>query len=175
MEHALVPSVNLEERLEQWITLYGEAILRTCYVYLSDRTQAEDAAQDTFLKAWNNMGQFEGRGDCTEKSWLMRIAINTCRDYQRSRWFRYVDRRKALDELPEMLGGTSPEDRSLFLDILRMPEKYKQVILLYYYQEMTLQEVSDALGVSRSTVHHRLQKAQEQLKLTWLGRDEDEE
>jgi RNA polymerase sigma-70 factor (ECF subfamily) len=160
-----------EQRLEQWITQYGNAILRTCFVYLSDAGQAEDAMQDTFLKAWHCMDQFEGRNGCSEKTWLMRIAINICRDYQHSRWFRHVDMSRVLTEIPMHFDDVLSEGRILLLDILRLPEKYKQVILLYYYQEMTLQEVADALSISRATVQSRLHKAKGLLKLTLTGRD----
>jgi len=160
-----------EELLGKWIAQYGNAILRACFVYLSDAAQAEDAMQDTFLKAWNRMDQFEKRNGGSEKAWLMRIAINVCHDYHRSRWFRHVDRAKGLEDIPVHTEAVPPEDHLLMMDILRLPEKYKQVILLYYYQEMTLQEVSDTLGVSRSSVHLRLQKAQKMLKQSLTGRE----
>jgi RNA polymerase sigma-70 factor (ECF subfamily) len=81
----------------------------------------------------------------------MRIAVNVCRDYQRSKWFRHVDMSRVLTEIPVHFDEVLPEDRVLLMDIFRLPEKYKQVILLYYYQEMTLQEVADALSISRVT------------------------
>jgi RNA polymerase sigma-70 factor (ECF subfamily) len=160
-----------EKRLEQWIAQYGNAILRTCFVYLSDAGQAEDAMQDTFLKAWHCMEQFERRKECSEMKWLMRIAVNVCRDYQRSKWFRHVDMSRVLTEIPVHFDEVLPEDRVLLMDIFRMPEKYKQVILLYYYHEMTLQEVADALSISRATVQNRLHKAKGLLRLTLTGRD----
>jgi RNA polymerase sigma factor (sigma-70 family) len=171
LENTAVTSAIREQLLEKWITQYGNAILRTCFVYLSDTAQAEDAMQDTFLKAWNSMNQFERRNEDSEKAWLMRIAINICHDYHRSKWFRHVDRSKVLEALPVHLDSILPQDRSLLLDILQLPEKYKQVILLYYYQEMTLQEVSDVLRISHSTVHLRMQKAQKLLAQALVGRD----
>lgn len=160
-----------EQRLERWINQYGNEILRTCFVYLSDAGKAEDAMQDTFLKAWHCMEQFESRNGCGEKAWLMRIAVNVCRDYQHSKWFRHVDMSRALTEIPVHFDDVLPEDRVLLLDILRLPEKCKQVVLLYYYQEMTLQEVAQALSVSRATVQSRLHKAKGLLKLTLPGRE----
>ena len=169
MGNAAVPSAVREQRLEEWITKYGNAILRTCFICLSDAALAEDAMQDTFLKAWHSMGQFEGRNGCSEKTWLMRIAMNICHDYRRSKWFRYVDLSKTLEGIPMHLDAVLPEDRTLLLDILRLPAKCRQVILLYYYQEMTLQEVAQALGISRASVQRRLQKAQGLLKQTLTG------
>ncbi|MBO5501664.1 MAG: sigma-70 family RNA polymerase sigma factor, partial [Clostridia bacterium] len=67
---------------------YGDAILRFCTLQLRDVKLAEDAAQDVFIKAWKAMDGFQGRS--SEKTWLYRIAINTCRDYQRTGWFRWM-------------------------------------------------------------------------------------
>lgn len=163
-----------EKRLERWIGEYGDSVLRTCFVLLGDAAQAEDAMQDTFIKAWRHTEQFEGRGGCGEKTWLMRIAVNTCRDYRRGSWFRHVDLSRALEELPPALQAVEPEDRSLLLDIMRLPEKHRQVILLYYYQEMTLEEAAQALRIGKSAVHHRLRAAQELLRQALMGRNRDE-
>jgi RNA polymerase sigma-70 factor (ECF subfamily) len=149
-------------------------VLRTCFVYLSDASLAEDAMQDTFLKAWRGMDTFEGRNGCSEKTWLLRIAINVCHSYARSRWFRHVDLKRTLETLPAAYQTIFPEDRSLFLDILRLPEKYKQMILLYYYQDLTLEECAQALSVSRSAAHQRLKKAQALLRPSLGGRDQYE-
>jgi RNA polymerase sigma-70 factor (ECF subfamily) len=74
-------------------------------------------------------------------------------------------------EIPVHFDNVLPEDRVLLLDILRLPEKYKQVILLYYYQEMTSQEVALALSISRAAIQNRLHKAKGLLKLTLTGRE----
>ena len=89
---------------------YGDALVRMCCLYLNDASLAQDAAQDTFIKAWRNLGQF--RGECDERTWLMRIAINTCRDYHRTAWLRHVDRGTPLEALPEAArGGCAPGRR----------------------------------------------------------------
>ena len=58
MEHAERSCMTREERLSSWIELYSDAILRTCFLYLSDHAQAEDALQDTWMKAWRHMGEY---------------------------------------------------------------------------------------------------------------------
>ncbi len=163
-----------EMRLEQWIRAYGTAVLRTCFVSLGDVRDAEDAMQETFLKAWRAMDKYEQRNGASEKTWLMHIALNVCRDMRRSRWFRHIDMRRALDELPQGVTGVLPEDQTLLLDIMQLPDKYKQPILLYYYQDMTLEETAQALGLSKSTVHNHLRKAEQLLRLTLLAPDENQ-
>ncbi|MGN0754028.1 MAG: RNA polymerase sigma factor [Aristaeellaceae bacterium] len=153
----------------QWIDAYSDDIKKICYIYLTDRGQAEDALQDTFLKAWRSMPDYERRGIENDKAWLMRIAINTCRDLYRTGWFRHVDRRQELEVVAANLAYQDPVDHELAIDICRLPEKYKQVILLYYYQDMTLREAAQTLGVPVSTVQRRLKKAESLLKMEWTG------
>ena len=68
--------------LERLVLQYQQPLLRTCFLYLRDRTLAEDAVQETFLKAYRSLASF--RGECSEKTWLMKIAMNTCCDLRRA-------------------------------------------------------------------------------------------
>lgn len=160
-----------EVRMETMIRQWGTSVLRTCFMCLSDAQQAEDAMQDTFLKAWRNLDQFERRNGASEKTWLMHIAINVCRDYRRTRWFRHVDMSRALEDVPLHVDDALPEDRELLMDVLALPEKLRQPILLYYYQDMTLEETAEALGASKSAIHNRLRRAEGMLKITLTGGD----
>lgn len=160
-----------EKLLEEWIRQYGDSILRTCFVCLSDVREAEDAMQETFIKAWRAMDRFERRNGASEKTWLTHIAVNVCRDIKRTRWFRHVDMRRALEEIPQSMSCVLPEDRDLLLDIMQLPDKYRQPILLYYYQDMTMEAVAEALGTTKSTVYNRLKKAQTLLKCSLTGGD----
>ena len=159
MTDALVPGESRELRLEAWLTAYGDAVLRMCFIYLADRQLAEDALQDTFLKAWHRMDSFEARSGASAKTWIMRIAINTCKDYRRSAWFRHVDMAKAIEDMPLSAPDTTDESRALFMDVMRLPDKLKQVILLYYFHNLTMAETAEALGISRQAVQYRLNKA----------------
>ncbi|MBQ4074416.1 MAG: sigma-70 family RNA polymerase sigma factor [Clostridia bacterium] len=98
MEVVKGPDSIREEKLSQMVMQYEESLIRMCAVYLQDIQLAEDAVQDTFVKAYKHLHSF--RGDSSEKTWLMKIAINTCRDIRRQSWHRYVDRRVNLDFLP---------------------------------------------------------------------------
>ncbi len=88
MSTAEVPHMR-DQAFVQLVETHGDSLLRMCCLYLNDRHLEEDAVQDTFVKAYRSLARF--RGDCSEKTWLMRIAINTCKNYRRSPWHRWVD------------------------------------------------------------------------------------
>lgn len=148
----------LEQAMEQWEV----PLLRTCYLLVKDVALAEDAVQDTFVKAWQAHDHF--RGEASEKSWLMRIAVNTCRDLRRGKWFRHVDRQVRMEDLPEPAEPFQWEDDTVTRAILALPNGLRQVVTLRYYQGFTAQEVAEILKLSRRTVHYRLEKAERLLK-----------
>ena len=174
MNVALVPGEVRVKRLEMWMDTYQDAVLRTCYMMLSDRAQAEDALQDTFLKAWRSMDAFEARNGASEKTWILKIAINTCKNYRRSAWFRRVDKTKIIEELPAALTGVTEESRDMFLTVMTLEEKLKQVVFLYYYHELTYKEIGEMLSITAPAVKKRLDKAIKILKSQLEGRDWDE-
>ena len=150
------------ERLEYLMHAYGTDIKRFYTVQLRDAALAEDAAQEVFLKAWRALETF--RGESSEKTWLIRIALNTCRDYQRTGWFRFMDRRVTPDDLPEQSVDFSFEDDTVAGEIAVLPPRLKAVILLRYYEGMGLRESAEALGVSLATANRRLKKARQILR-----------
>lgn len=154
------------DALERMVEQHQAALLQVCFMMLHDRALAEDAVQETFLKAYRAMASF--RGDCSEKTWLTRIAVNTCRDMKRGAWFRYVDRR-VTDAESAYVPALQTEDgdaEELAQAIVRLPEKYREVVLLYYVQDMTMKEIADTLGIAVSSVSGRLKKACARLRRT---------
>ena len=150
--------------LTHWVREYSDSLLRLCFIQLTDRTLAEDALQETFIKAWKALSRSDAAPIQNAKAWLCRIALNECSDLRRSRWMRHVDAAQALEMLPPSQLAVEPEDRTLLLDILAMPEKYRQVLILYHYQRLTMREVAQVLGADVSTVHARLKKAEGMLR-----------
>ena len=171
MESVQDPGSLRDQTIERLIRQYQTPLLRLCCIQLQDRALAEDAVQETFLKAYKGFEQF--RGDCSEKTWLTRIAINTCRDLQRGSWFRFTDRRVTPEVLP--IGTVQPdtEDLDLSLAVMKLPPKMREAILLYYYQDMGTEEIAETLGLTQSTVSYRLQKSREKLRKLLEGRDPD--
>ena len=145
----------LEGAMEQ----YEESLLRMCFACLNAAALAEDAVQETFLKAYRALDRF--RGDAEEKTWLLRIAINTCRDLRRSAWFRHVDRKVTLDGLGEPASAQewSEWDDPLTRAVMGLRPKYREAVLLCCYQGLTGQEAASVLKISRSAVMNRLRQA----------------
>ena len=162
-----VQGPDREERLNHMVITHEKDLLRLCCVYLRDISLAQDAVQETFLKAYRRMDRFEGKA--SEKTWLMRIAINTCKDMLRGSWFRHVDHSAALDDLPLPVSPPSVEHIALTTAILALPRKYMEVILLHCDQGMTVRETARALGITPPAVTNRLKKAREQLRIALEG------
>lgn len=171
MEVVKGPDSVLEERFCQMAEAHQTALLRLCFVLLRDHALAEDAVQETFLKAYRAYAAY--RGDCGEKTWLTRIAVNVCRDIKRRAWFRLVDRRVTLEQLPEPAVPFEEKDDSLFQAILQLPAREREALILYYYQDLSMAEISQALGTPLSTVGSRLKRARKRLKAMLEGGEEE--
>lgn len=155
---------------ERLVETYQTALLRTCFLYLRDQELARDAVQETFLKAYQSWDAF--RGESSEKTWLMKIAVNQCRDERKSAWSRHVIRRVTPDQLPPAAVPFTPREESLIQDVMRLPAKLREVTLLYYYQGMNVNEIAQALGIRHSSVSERLKRAREKLRDLLEGGDD---
>lgn len=163
---------DLEARFTALVEAYQTPLLRMCCLWLEDQTMAEDAVQETFVKAWRAMPSF--RADSDIKTWLMRIAINTCRDMRRSRWARHINGRVTPDMLPEKPADMPERYLEIEIAIAELPLKLREVILLYYYQDMQTDDIARALGIARVSVSGRLRRAREKLRETLKGAGFDE-
>lgn len=149
-------------KIEELIDLYGNDILRLCLAYLGQRQLAEDAFQETFLRAWKAADSF--RGDSDVKTWLSSIAVNICRDMLRSGWFRMMRKSQPVETLLDLAAPQGEWIESpVRTAVLNLPGRYREVIVLYYDQGMTISEIARLLGLSENTVSTRLRRARKQL------------
>ncbi len=151
-----------ETTLSDWYDRYRTDILRYCYMFLGNPTDAEDATQETFLKVWRNIGRFEARNGSSPKTWIIRIAGNTCRDYLKRGWHRHESSLITPEDL-QKLGNAPEEDREMLMDIMNLPQEYRQVILLIFWNGMTIRETAKWMNTSESTVFRRLEKAKKMI------------
>jgi len=153
-----------EQELVQLMHTYGDSIKRMCCVYLKDLSAAEDAAQDTFIKAYAHIDEVIDGEIANTRAWLSRIAINTCKDALRSSWMRYIDRRRSIEELPLAAPAGHEDNLALTEAITRLPQKYKDIVLLHYYQGLTLRTCAQVLGISAPTATRHLSQAMKRLR-----------
>ncbi len=159
-----------ELNLEALVETCGDRLLRLCTLYLGEVHLAEDAVQDTFLKALRAQEAF--RGESAPETWLTRIAVNVCKDYLRSPWRR---RRVSAEVLEQCtVPGPEPEDDTLARAVMALPAKYRSVVVLYYYQEWEVPEIAQALGCSEDAVRMRMSRARRMLKDKLEGGRQDE-
>ena len=153
-----------DQFLERLMNEYGDELLRTCYLYLKDYQLAEDAVQDTFIKAMKSYDSFEHRS--SEKTWLMRIAINCCKNVMRTRWFR--TRQNNLENHMNGMGDDPIDDflekDSVSAAIMALNADDRQIIVLYYYQELSVKEIAMVIGKSENTTIQRLNRARGKMK-----------
>lgn len=156
-----VSETDSRKEIERLMEEYGSSLLRMSAIYLKDAFLAQDAVQETFLKAYRHLNDY--RGESSEKTWLTSILINTCRDMLKTAYFRHHSRMN-MDMLSETPADFRFPDNTVISEVMRLPAKYRVVVLLRYYEEMKIKEVSSALKLSVGKTRSRLNKANEILR-----------
>ncbi|MBQ8161710.1 MAG: sigma-70 family RNA polymerase sigma factor [Clostridia bacterium] len=172
MQGLKAPEPSAEESFTEIVETYQASLLRMCYLMLHDTGLAEDAVQETMIKAYRSLSTF--RNESQLKTWLMSIAINTCRDMRRGAWWKHIRCSVTLEEIHRAVPPASDDVIALNMEIAKLPSKLREVVLLYYYQDMTTEQIAGALNVAPSTVCVRLKKAREKLRLAMKGEAFDE-
>ncbi|MHB8129475.1 MAG: RNA polymerase sigma factor [Mobilitalea sp.] len=156
---------------EQWISkewmldryeLYKTMLFRIAFSYLSNKHDCEDILQEAFIKLCYHSPDFPN--DEEEKRWIIRITINLCKNHLKSFWYR---NKINIDEVIEY--ASAPEDKEVLLEILHLPQKYKIVIHLYYFEGYKISEIKDILKLSESAVKMRLKRGRELLRIEMEG------
>jgi RNA polymerase sigma-70 factor, ECF subfamily len=145
------------EAFDRLVERYQRDVYRLCYRYVNNHQDANDMAQDVFLKAYRAIGRF--RGDSSFSTWLYRIAVNTCLNFRAAR-------RLPQDELSDQIAdrGASAAERMHDAErsaevrraVSRLPEKQRATLILKIYQDLTHEEVAGILGSSVGTVKANL-------------------
>ena len=148
-----------EEEVARAIRQYADMVRRICLLHLKNEADTEDIFQTVFLKYALTSTSFESPEH--EKAWLIRVTINGCRDLLRH-WFR---NRTVPLERAVTQAGVEDEQRSQVLEaVLRLPEQYRRVVYLHYYEGYTAPQVAGLLGKNVNTVYTLLARARQRLK-----------
>ncbi|QGU96865.1 sigma-70 family RNA polymerase sigma factor [Clostridium bovifaecis] len=162
----------MEKETERLMNLYGNDVLRISYLYLKDMQGAEDAFQEVFFKIYKKYSSFNGKS--SEKTWVISITINVCKDLLRSSWLKRIFLTDKI--IPEEHEDTDKsaiklvENRILLDEVMSLKPSLKDVVVLYYYQQFDTKEISKILGIAEGTVRSRLHRAREILKNKLNGR-----
>ena len=159
-------AMNIETLYEQ----YANDVLRVCYFYLNDRYQAEEVCQDVFVRLMTSDTQLTPGH---EKAWLLKVALNRCRDLWRSGWVkRVVLGSTAFELIPaENTQDRRDDEEAMMTAIHRLPTQFREVILLFYYQNFGISEIAEILSLPEGTISSRLSRARGKLKGILEGGD----
>lgn len=155
---------------------YLKMVYRISFHYFGNREDAEDITQDVFTKLYQSKVRMDKEEDV--KAWLIRVTTNTCHSYFRNPFRR---RKTEIDEneLENIIGTSSSEqeivNRKVIMDaVLSLPEHYRIIVYLYYYEEYSIGQISNALKIKETTIQTRLSRARDKLKVA-LGDSFSEE
>ena len=156
----------MSQQLENFIYEHGEELLRLAYTYVKKHEVAEDIVQDVLLKAYEQRGQFLGKA--SYKTYLYRMTINRCYDYFRSWSYRntvLTDQLTKIIKNPQRSDQIDNENPTYVGEcILKLPIKYREVLILYYYKDLSQEEIAELLSISVNTVKTRMVRGRERLK-----------
>lgn len=146
--------------------LYINSIYRVALNGCKNPHDAEDVVQTVFMKLWQSNIRFDD--DCHAKRWLIRVTVNECNNLWRSPWRKNTT---SLDELTHEPAFSSEEKSDLYYTVKELPQKYRTVVYLYYFEDYSIRETSEILGISETAVQTRLLRARkflkERLKEAW--------
>lgn len=146
---------------ENVIKRYFDMVYKLALSQTKNKTAADDVVQEVFLRYIEHEGDFKDTEHI--KAWLIRVTINCSKSTFLSSWYRKTE------PLTEDLVFTEPEKSEVYYSVLELDLKYRAVIHLYYYEDMSVEEISKALNIKTGTVKSRLYRGREMLKKKLKG------
>ncbi|WP_412888576.1 sigma-70 family RNA polymerase sigma factor [Bacillus sp. 1P06AnD] len=155
--------------LGEIMDLYGQSILELVYSYVRDTALAEDLTQEIFVKCYRSLHTYNGQAKL--KTWLWRIAINHCKDYLKSWYHRKVS---INEKIADVAGSSTVNIEKMVMDnedeqvlakaVYQLPLKFREIIYLHYFEELTLKEIGQIIKVKENTIKTRLRRAKQLLR-----------
>lgn len=153
--------LRTDQGFEAFYNRHWQYLYRLCFTYMKSQADTEDCVEDVFVKVLN--GDIEFNDEVHERKWLTVTAINLCKDRLKSYSRKNV---RSLDDeaMPEIAAPDSEDHSDVLQAVMELPEKYKDVILLYYYDGYSTDEMAKMLGRPPSTIRNQLRDARNLLK-----------
>lgn len=144
--------------VEEVVERFSTDVFRMAYARTNNKTDAEDITQETFIKYMKETKPFEDEKHV--KAWLLRVTINQSINLVTSAWYRKSTAMEEADAIAKEL-----EEKSDVYDaVMKLPERYRVVVHLYYYEGYSVQEISNLLKIKESTIKSQLKRARAKLK-----------
>lgn len=172
-------NVSSTEKIEIIMEEYGDEIKRLIYTYMKNEADTDDVTQEVFITIYQKLDTY--KGESSFKSWLYSIAINKCKDHLRSWKFRTEKLIQKMIETNRTTGfdreKENPlnhvvkqnESEELLNHLMNLPIKYREILILYYFKELSTKEIAYTLDVKEGTIRTRLIRGRDRLKRNYKG------
>jgi len=163
------------EKIERIMEEYGDEIKRLIFTYVKNESDTEDVTQEVFLTIYQKLHTY--KGESSLKSWLYSIAINKCKDHLRS--WKYKSEKLLVrlmetshiwnitrdKENPINLVVKQNDSEELLNQLMNLPVKYREILILYYFKELSTKEIAYTLDIKEATIRTRLIRGRDRLKI----------
>lgn len=149
----------MKQTVQELVALYQSNLFAAAFNVCKNAQDAEDIVQDTFIRYYTINKEFDNEQHI--RAWLLRVAINKAKNANHTFWRR---NKLSLEDYMETLTFETPQSENLFETVMQLPEKYRIVIHLYYYEDYSVREIADILRLSESNVKVRLSRGRSLLK-----------
>ncbi|MGG0657248.1 sigma-70 family RNA polymerase sigma factor [Rummeliibacillus pycnus] len=158
-----------DQLLRNAMDMYGDYLLRLAYIYVKDREIAEDLVQEAFINYYLHIDEFKGKSSL--KTYLYRITVNKCHDYLNNWKYKKIYFTNLFSKF--LVSTKTPEAEILINEqltvlntaIQKLPQKYKEIIVLYYFTELSIPEISEVLQCPTNTIKTRLARGRKKIRL----------
>ena len=147
----------MEKEIDEIVEKYAKMIYRIAYIYLKSKVDAEDIVQDVLLKFMMNKKPFKDENHL--KNWIIKVTVHLCINLSKSAW-----KKKTISLYDDSLVLQTEEQYKIFYDLDCLDEKYKMVVQLFYFEDLSTEEISKIMGISEANVRTRLNRARNKLK-----------